>query len=106
MRVGRLSSASVTALLVVACAGSGTPSQVAPAEAAALPKLVSTDELARWQAAGPVVLLDVRTDVFAYLKGHLPGAEYLNSETLRAAYLSTASITRRRATRKSRPDGG
>ena len=53
--------------------------------AAALPGLVSTDELARWQAAGPVVVLDVRTDVFAYLKGHLPGAEYLNSETLRAS---------------------
>jgi len=32
-----------------------------------------------------VILLDVRTDVFAYLKGHLPGAEYLNSETLRAS---------------------
>ena len=31
------------------------------------------------------MLLDVRTDVFAYLKGHLPGAEYLNSETLRAS---------------------
>jgi thiosulfate/3-mercaptopyruvate sulfurtransferase len=51
----------------------------------ALPTLVSTEELARWQAAGPVILLDVRTDVFAYLKGHLPGAEYLNSETLRAS---------------------
>ena len=34
-----------------------------------------------WQAEGPVVLLDVRTDVFTYLKGHLPGAEYLNTET-------------------------
>jgi thiosulfate/3-mercaptopyruvate sulfurtransferase len=50
-----------------------------------MPKLVSTEELARWQADGPVVLLDVRSDVFAYLKGHLPGAEYLNTETLRAS---------------------
>jgi len=50
-----------------------------------LPRLISTDELARWQSAGPVLLLDVRTDVFAYLKGHLPGAEYLNSETVRAS---------------------
>jgi thiosulfate/3-mercaptopyruvate sulfurtransferase len=31
-----------------------------------------------------VVLVDVRTDVFAYLRGHLPGAAYLNTETLRA----------------------
>ena len=44
-----------------------------------LPALVSTDELARWQAEDPVVVIDVRTDVFAYLKGHLPGAEYLNT---------------------------
>jgi 3-mercaptopyruvate sulfurtransferase SseA len=50
-----------------------------------VPRLVSTDELARWQAQGPVVVLDVRTDVFAYLKGHLPGAEYLNTETVRAS---------------------
>ncbi len=50
-----------------------------------LPRLVSTDELARWQTEKKVVVLDVRTDVFAYLKGHLPGAEYLNSETLRAS---------------------
>ena len=33
---------------------------------------------------GPVVLADVRTDVFAYLRGHLPGAAYLNTETIRA----------------------
>ena len=28
--------------------------------------------------------MDIRTDVFAYLRGHLPGAAYLNTETLRA----------------------
>jgi thiosulfate/3-mercaptopyruvate sulfurtransferase len=75
------------ALAGAACAGHG-PTPAAPAgeaAVAALPKLVSTEELARWQAEGPVMLLDVRTDVFAYLKGHLPGAEYLNSETLRAS---------------------
>jgi thiosulfate/3-mercaptopyruvate sulfurtransferase len=33
---------------------------------------------------GPVLLVDVRTDVFAYLREHLPGAAYLNTETLRA----------------------
>jgi thiosulfate/3-mercaptopyruvate sulfurtransferase len=50
-----------------------------------LPRLVSTEELARWQMERKIVLLDVRTDVFAYIKGHLPGAEYLSSETLRAS---------------------
>ena len=82
------------ALAAPACAAHPAPGPAAPApvEAAAaktggasLPALVSTDELARWQAEGPVVVIDVRTDVFAYLKGHLPGAEYLNSETLRAS---------------------
>jgi thiosulfate/3-mercaptopyruvate sulfurtransferase len=71
---------------VPACAGgSRGGASPAPVAKAALPALVSTDQLAAWQAAGPVVLLDVRTDVFAYLKGHLPGAEYLNTETLRAS---------------------
>jgi thiosulfate/3-mercaptopyruvate sulfurtransferase len=32
-----------------------------------------------------VLLIDARSDVFAYLAGHLPGAEYLNTETLRAS---------------------
>jgi len=70
------------------CAGHATSQAVAAPAAArseTLPGLVTTEELARWQEAGPVVLLDVRTDVFAYLKGHLPGAEYLNGETLRAS---------------------
>ena len=49
-----------------------------------LPSLVSTDQLAEWQRGGRVRLIDVRTDLFTYLKGHLPGAEYLNTETLRA----------------------
>ena len=75
------------------CAGHASPAAAVPAGRsdtaghvqAALPKLISTEELARWQTERPVVLIDVRTDVFAYLKGHLPGAEYLNSETLRAS---------------------
>ena len=72
----------------VSCAGHRPPpadAGPAPTESGTLPRLVSTEELARWQAARPVVLIDVRTDVFAYLKGHLPGAEYLNGETLRAS---------------------
>ncbi len=50
-----------------------------------LPQLVSTDQLARWQADRRVHLVDVRGDVFTYLKGHLPEAVYLNPETLRAS---------------------
>jgi thiosulfate/3-mercaptopyruvate sulfurtransferase len=50
-----------------------------------LPQLVSTDQLARWQADRKVHVVDVRTDVFTYLKGHLPEAVYLNPETLRAS---------------------
>jgi thiosulfate/3-mercaptopyruvate sulfurtransferase len=49
-------------------------------------QLVSTDTLAAWIARGaPVRLLDTRLDVWTYLKGHLPGAQYLNIETLRAS---------------------
>jgi thiosulfate/3-mercaptopyruvate sulfurtransferase len=70
--------------LVAACGASrSTPSDVAR-PAASLPSTVSTDELAAWMKEGPVVLVDVRTDVFAYLREHLPGAAYLNTETLRA----------------------
>jgi thiosulfate/3-mercaptopyruvate sulfurtransferase len=29
--------------------------------------------------------VDIRTDVFTYLRSHLPGAVYLNTETLRAS---------------------
>ena len=82
--VKRLLSVPLAAL-ALACAGRCRAGPAARAVGLALPTLVSTDELARWQAEGPVVLLDVRTDVFAYLKGHLPGAEYLNTETLRAS---------------------
>lgn len=47
--------------------------------------IVSTDSLAAWLARGPVHLLDVRSDVFVYLRGHLPSAQYLHIETLRAS---------------------
>jgi thiosulfate/3-mercaptopyruvate sulfurtransferase len=80
----RRASLALLGMLAGACAGRA-PGGAPAAAAAPLPELVSTEELARWQAEGPVLLLDVRTDVFAYLKGHLPGAEYLNMETLRAS---------------------
>jgi thiosulfate/3-mercaptopyruvate sulfurtransferase len=50
-----------------------------------LPQLISTDQLAQWPADRKVHLVDVRSDVFTYLKGHLPEAVYLNPETLRAS---------------------
>ncbi len=49
------------------------------------PRLVSTEELAAWLKQGPVNIVDVRTDGFIYLKDHLPGAVYLNPESLRAS---------------------
>ena len=68
------------------CAGRAT-SRVEPAAAVgeAVPRLVSTEELARWQRQGPVSVVDVRADLLTYLKDHLPGAVYLNTETLRAS---------------------
>jgi thiosulfate/3-mercaptopyruvate sulfurtransferase len=71
--------------LAAGCAGrGGTASGPAPTTAR-LPGIVSTDTLAAWLQAGPVLLLDVRNDVFTYLAGHLPGAEFLHPETIRAS---------------------
>jgi thiosulfate/3-mercaptopyruvate sulfurtransferase len=53
--------------------------------AAPAPRLVSTEELAAWLKKGSVNIVDVRTDGFIYLKNHLPGAVYLNPESLRAS---------------------
>ena len=70
----------------LSCAG-GSPERTAPAPARShqLPELVSTEQLAAWQQERSVDLIDVRSDVFTYLKGHLPGAVYLNTETMRAS---------------------
>jgi thiosulfate/3-mercaptopyruvate sulfurtransferase len=70
--------------LVAACGASHTTSADTAQPVASLPSTVSSDELATWMKEGPLVLVDVRTDVFAYLREHLPGAAYLNTETLRA----------------------
>jgi thiosulfate/3-mercaptopyruvate sulfurtransferase len=67
------------------CAGGAGPRVDAAPATAAPPRIVSTDTLAAWQRRGPVLLLDVRNDVFTYLSGHLPGAEFLHPETLRAS---------------------
>lgn len=72
--------------LGLGCA-SNLPDPASPQATASenLPRLVSTGELAEWQLQRRVNLIDVRPDVFTYLKGHLPGAAYLNTETLRAS---------------------
>ena len=77
--------------LLVACARSAPPetAAVGPRPAGG-PALLGTAELAEWQRRGEAFrLVDVRTDPFAYLKGHLPDAVYLNTETLRAAGAGT-----------------
>jgi thiosulfate/3-mercaptopyruvate sulfurtransferase len=68
-----------------ACAGQPAPQVGAAASAKATPpRLISTEVLAQWREK-PMTILDVRPDMFTYLKDHLPGAEYLNIESLRAA---------------------
>jgi thiosulfate/3-mercaptopyruvate sulfurtransferase len=79
----RRGAALLLALLLGGCAGRGVSSTMpAPAR---LPRIVSTDTLAAWERSRAVLLLDVRSDVFAYLSGHLPGAEFLHPETVRAS---------------------
>jgi thiosulfate/3-mercaptopyruvate sulfurtransferase len=69
-------------------AGRGAgPAATLPAGAGGkIPELITTDELAGLIERGGVTIVDVRTDIGAYLKSHLPDAVYLNSETLRAGY--------------------
>jgi len=92
MRAGRRSwlvgplGAFALASLLTGCAGAPASSSVPAPAAASRPALLSTDQLAEWQRRGDSLrLIDVRTDPFTYLKGHLPDAVYLNTETLRAA---------------------
>lgn len=49
-----------------------------------LAQLVSTDELATLLDTDEVSVIDLRSDLFDYLEGHIPGALYLHYETLRA----------------------
>jgi len=64
--------------------GTGAPASDAIAGSAARPGLISTDSLAALIPSGAVSIVDVRTDISYYLKSHIPGAVYLNSESLRS----------------------
>ena len=46
--------------------------------------LISTDSLAVLAPRGQVTIIDARLDVSLYLKSHIPGAAYINSESLRS----------------------
>lgn len=82
---GALALASLCLLLSCAsCQSERAGGAVAGSSISNLPALVSTEQLAEWQRGGGVSLIDVRSDVFTYLRGHLPGAAYLHTETLRA----------------------
>lgn len=70
---------------VLACSGRAPGGVPAAPLGAAAPALLSTGELATWKPEGGLRIIDVRTDPFAYLRGHIPEAVYLNPETLRAA---------------------
>jgi len=82
-RLFGLTLLGLTASCSASGAGSGSNSSVSPD--IHLPGLVSTEQLAKWQREGGVNVVDVRSDMFTYLKGHLPGAGYLNPESLRAS---------------------
>ena len=88
MRARQLPPLGVLVTLALSCAGNpaaGDPIPPSPEGGAQPPGIVSTDELARWQSEGAVGLIDVRTDVFTYLRDHLPGATFLHPETVRAS---------------------
>lgn len=92
MRDGGMAGLLLAVLAGGACArtssaglGPAAPAARVATRSASLPSLVATDSLADWIAREDLTVIDVRTDVFTYLKGHLPGAIYLNTETLRAA---------------------
>ena len=84
MTPARPAAGLVLSILLAACASRPGPAAMISGSSP-LPSLISTEQLAGWQRNGPVSLIDVRSDVFTYLEGHLPGSVYLNSETLRAS---------------------
>jgi thiosulfate/3-mercaptopyruvate sulfurtransferase len=69
--------------LMGATTPSGTDEPPVPVDDAR-PALMSTDSLAALLGTGDVTVVDVRTDVSYYLRSHIPGAVYSNSESLRS----------------------
>jgi thiosulfate/3-mercaptopyruvate sulfurtransferase len=58
---------------------------VVPAAAPAVRHtLISTDSLAALVARGNLTIIDARSDVSLYLKSHIAGAAYINSESMRS----------------------
>ncbi|MGH7703309.1 MAG: sulfurtransferase [Gemmatimonadales bacterium] len=82
-RAGRWGYLALTAACAGAGGGSGAAPSVAPVGPAA--QLITTDRLAGLLASSEPVLLDVRAAWTDYLQNHLPGAQWLSVETLRAS---------------------
>jgi thiosulfate/3-mercaptopyruvate sulfurtransferase len=85
MRSGMFGLAVLAVTVSCSARGAGSSSTSSVSPDIHLPGLVSTEQLAKWETEGGVNVVDVRSDVFTYLKGHLPGAGYLNPESLRAS---------------------
>jgi thiosulfate/3-mercaptopyruvate sulfurtransferase len=85
MKRARITLVLLAMLTLVGCASRPGPAAEVVAAPRALPSLISTEQLADLQRNGNVSLIDVRSDLFTYLEGHLPGSVYLNTETLRAS---------------------
>ena len=85
MKRARVTVSLLTIPILLACASVPDPAADVVAASRSLPSLISTEQLADWQRDRRVSLIDVRSDLFTYLEGHLPGSVYLNTETLRAS---------------------
>ncbi len=85
MKRARVTAGLLLTFTLLGCASRRGPAAEVVAAPRALPSPISTEQLAALQRDGKVSLIDVRSDLFTYLEGHLPGSVYLNIETLRAS---------------------
>ncbi|HEU4564748.1 MAG TPA: rhodanese-like domain-containing protein [Gemmatimonadaceae bacterium] len=65
--------------------GGGAPPDDVASRVRAPVSLISTERLAALVARDSATVIDARTDIALYLRSHIPGAVYLNTETLRSA---------------------
>ena len=56
-----------------------------PLPSPALPRSITTADLAELTGRSAATVIDARPDLGAYLRAHVPGAVYLNTESLRAS---------------------